>query len=73
MSIEKYDKNLLICIEDFSGNNMQNGFWADWSPETKFVYFGGAWCDICPMLSDALPNDIQCHEWVKMQRNKIGD
>lgn len=32
-----------ICIIDFAGNYKYRGFWADWCPHTKKVYFGGFW------------------------------
>lgn len=50
-----------ICIEDMAG---PDGFWADWCPHDKKVYFGGIWYGIPPMPSQTLPDDKTWREWV---------
>jgi len=55
----------LVCIVDFAGNNRDAGFWADWSPDDKRLYFGGAWTNVPSMPCEVEPTDEQAYAWVK--------
>lgn len=54
-----------ICIEDFCGNYMQPGFWADYNPDTGITEFGGDWRNVPDMHTSMAPKDTDCHEWAK--------
>jgi hypothetical protein len=62
-----------ICIEDFCGSDGVGDleYWADWSPSTKLVYFGGNWVGVPLMKSETQPTPEQVTEWA--DKHGIGD
>jgi hypothetical protein len=58
-----------ICIEDFSGNSDQGGFWADWDGQR--VWFGGTWQGVPDMPTpDGTVNEDQVTQWVDQHSQK---
>lgn len=53
-----------ICLIDFAGNMTENGFWADYFPETKEVVFGGKWTDIPNWKIDLCPTEDEIYEYI---------
>ena len=52
-----------VCVFDFSGNFEYVGFWADWCPHTKIVYFGGGWQKVPDLVIDHYPSEAEIADY----------